>query len=115
MPTEIRHIIFTGDEVIRALVEYHKRSGNPLPPGAVIRCQYESLPDLCCLLHLALDADGSRQVFRVERAPLAAALIFFCIHNRIPLPTRATKQIQLLNEQLALVITRTPANDRPQR
>ncbi|HYC05144.1 MAG TPA: hypothetical protein VEB20_01505 [Azospirillaceae bacterium] len=107
MPTEIRHIIFTNDEVMRAVVEYHKRTANPLPPGNVIRCAPEKVDQQIKLsLHVALDADGARQILVLEEPVLAAALIFYCIQNKIPLPTKAAKSLQMVGEQVALKVTK---------
>lgn len=111
MPTEIRHIIFTQDEVVRAAVDYHRRAGNPLPPGNVIKVVLEREPQVRCALHLGLDSDGSRQLVWIEHQILAAALIFFCIQNRIPLPTKAAKELAVMGEKVALVVTKSPVQD----
>ncbi|MQP66774.1 hypothetical protein GE253_15670 [Niveispirillum sp. SYP-B3756] len=104
MPIEIRHILFSQEEVIRAVVEYHRRSGNPLPAGSVIRI--EVMPDpVRCALHFARD-DNSRQVAWVDNQPLAAALIMFCINQRIPLPTKSTKLLDVMNDKVTLVVHR---------
>lgn len=112
MPSEIRHIIFSPEEVVRAVVDYHRRSGKALPTGSVIRTTYEREPTVRCALHMGLDADSSRHVVWIEEPILAASLIFFCIQNGIPLPTKAAKNLQMLNEQVALRVTRTPADSR---
>jgi hypothetical protein len=114
MPHEIRHIIFSNEEVARALVDYHRRSGNPLPTGSVLRCSPE-LQDghVTAALHMTVDQDGSRLAVPVTSNALAAALILFCINQRIPLPTKAAKSLQMVGEQVGLVITKT--DDRPGR
>ncbi len=112
MPTEIRHIIFAQDEVIRAIIDYHRRSGNMLPTGTIIKTTFEKEPTLRCGLHIGVDADNSRQVVWIEEPILAASLIFFCIQNKIPLPTKASKTLQIVNEQIALKVTRTPQDAR---
>jgi hypothetical protein len=110
MPTEIRHILFSNDEVIRAVVEYHRRAGAPLPSGSVIRL--EVLPEpVRCTLHLGLDG-GARQAHWVDNQTLAACLIFFCINQRIPLPTKASKQLQMMNDKITLVVHKNAQTDR---
>ncbi|MFM2042041.1 MAG: hypothetical protein RLY86_617 [Pseudomonadota bacterium] len=111
MPTEIRHIIFTQEEVVRGAVDYHRRSGSPLPTGSIIKMVVEKEPALRIALHIALDADDSRAVIWIEHQVLAAALIFFCIQNRIPLPTKAAKELTLMGEKIALVVTKSPVQD----
>jgi hypothetical protein len=110
MPTEIRHIIFSNDEVVRAAIEYHKRTGSPLPPGTVIKIAFEREPVVRCAVHMGLDSDGSRQVHWIEETTLAAALIFFCINNRIPLPTKAGKNLQMVGDHVALIISKSPGD-----
>lgn len=112
MPSEIRHIIFLQEEVIRAIIDYHRRSGNALPSGTIIKLSYEKEPTLRCALHIGVDADDSRQVVWIEEQILAASLIFFCIQNKIPLPTKASKTLQIINDQIALKVTRTPQDAR---
>ena len=107
MPNEIRHIIFTSDEVIRALIDYHRRAGNPLPAGNVVKCTFEKEDNLIkASLHMAVDADGSRQVVPVVQTTLAAALILYCINQKIPLPAKANKSLQLHNDTVGLVINK---------
>lgn len=112
MPTEIRHIIFQQDEVVRAIIDYHRRTGNQLPTGTIIKTSFEKEPTVRCGLHIGVDADNSRQIVWIEEQILAAALIFFCIQNRIPLPTKSTKILQVMNDQVALKVTRTSADAR---
>jgi hypothetical protein len=105
MPTEIRHIVFTPEEIARAVVAYHRRSGNPLPAGNVLRC----VPDqtdgqVTAALEMDVDSDGSRLNVPVPTPALAASLILFCINNRIPLPTQANKSLAMLNGNVSLVI-----------
>ncbi|HYC05333.1 MAG TPA: hypothetical protein VED40_18715 [Azospirillaceae bacterium] len=106
MPTEIRHIIFANDEIIRAVVEYHKRTANPLPAGSVVRSAPEKYEDQIRLV-LQIDIDsGMRQTLIIEEATFAAALIFFCMQNKIPLPATAAKSLQFVGEQVALRVTK---------
>jgi hypothetical protein len=113
MPTEVRHIIFSNDEIIRAVVDYHRRNGSSLPAGSVIKMEVMANPEIRCALHIAVDGESSgaangRQVAWVDTATLAAALILFCINQRIPLPSKALKQLEMLNGRITLVVHRTP-------
>ncbi|MFV3073765.1 hypothetical protein [Niveispirillum fermenti] len=110
MPTEIRHILFSNDEVIRAVVEYHRRAGNPMPSGSVIRMEVMADP-VRCALHVGQD-DGARQVHWVDNPTLAACLIFFCINQRIPLPTKSAKQLHMMNDKITLVVHKSAQNER---
>lgn len=112
MPIEIRHIIFSNEEVIRAVVDYHRRSGSPLPSGSIIRLELITEPVVRCGLHIGLD-DGARQAHWVDNPTLAACLIFFCINQRIPLPTKSAKQLHMMNDKVALVVHKTAQTDRP--
>lgn len=111
MPTEIRHIIFTNEEVIRAVVDYHRRAGNPLPSGSIIRLEVQVEPQVRCALHIGLD-DGARQAHWVDNPTLAACLIFYCINQRIPLPTKSAKQLHMMNDKVTLVVHKNAQTDR---
>jgi len=106
MATEIRTIIFTRDEVLRAVTDLRRRKGAPLPPGAVFKFSLHSNPTI--QLGLAIAVDGEERLESVEfyGDELGAALVMFCIANKIPLPARnATKRLRVFGDSLGLVIS----------
>ncbi len=106
MPTEFRHIIFSEDETIAAIVEFQRRSGNVLPAGTVAQCVLTAEPDIRVDLEIEPDGESESQWFAFSRDDLATALIMYCIDHRIPMPIKSTKFLQMFGSSVGLVITK---------
>ena len=64
----------------------------------------DSAPDLDATIRIGLD-DGPEIIsIAVPTESIAAALIYFCINNRIPLPAHAAKSVKKTGNSVALVI-----------
>jgi hypothetical protein len=113
MASEIRHILFQPPEVVHAVGEYLRRVGRPVPRGEVLRSRVDGGSGNTPLrITITIGTTTPSPVFGVkpeeervviEGADLTAALILACRAKRIPLPSRATKSLQLFGEQVALV------------
>ena len=106
MATEIRTIILSQDEVLRAVTAFRKRKSQPLPPGAVFKFSLHRNPKI--RLALAIAVDGAERLESVDFSgeELGAALVMFCIGNKIPLPARkASKRLRVFGDSLALVVS----------
>lgn len=106
MPTEIRHIIFSSEELFVALKEYRKRRRDPLPTGSVVKFTLEQVPELSVTVRVAPETGGAERVLVANRDELATALIMYCIDNTIPMPVKSTKFLQVFGGSLGLVITK---------
>ena len=100
---EVRTIIFTNEEVQLALTEHCKRRGKPLPAGVVKRFTFKSEP-MSASLVLANDR-GAEASFDFSQIEVAASLIGYCLHRKVPLPAKAEKQIQIIANSFVLVVT----------
>jgi hypothetical protein len=102
MPTEIRHVMFTTDEVGTAIRGYCLGSGRILPGKAIFVVDGGLQP------HVRVTSEGERNrretnaVFSGEA--LIAPLLLFCQKKKIPLPLWGTKEVTTINDQLTLVI-----------
>ena len=106
MATEIRTIIFTQDEVLRAVTAFRKLKKKPLPPGTVFKYSLHGNPKIHLGLAIALDGQDRLESVDLGGDELGAALVMFCIDNKIPLPARnATKRQRVLGDNLSLVIS----------
>ena len=105
MPQEIRHLVFAAAEVIRAVVEYHKRSGSALPAGEVTDFEANHEP---AGVHARFAIGGAdwRQVVTVEPGQLAAALILYCKYRSVPLPADAAKVLHVVDGGVAMELSR---------
>ena len=106
MPTEMRHIVFTPNEVLRSITQYRHRRREPLPAGTISNLKIEERPDVHVVLYITGDAQGKKAEEVVfQGAELAAALVMFCIERKIPLPAaRAKKTLRVFDKQLGLEV-----------
>ena len=110
MPQEIRHLLFAAAEVVRAVVEYHKRSGTALQSGDVTDFQaYHEAGGV----HARFDIGGTdwQQTVTVEPGRLAAALILYCKYRSIPLPADAAKVLHVVDGGVAMELSRNLTAD----
>lgn len=125
MVSELRHIIFRPFEVVDAYREFCRRSGTPLPAGTVVGCGPEAdgagaplrfriviAPDAADGKAGAEAGDAPRREVVVDSATLAAALILYCRDRRIPLPASADKSLQRFGDQVCLLATINPRQDK---
>jgi hypothetical protein len=104
MPTELRTIVFSQQEVLEALVALDRVSKQGWPAGQIMGLHLESEPALS--VHLDLMAtDGLRKRVAIAIPNVAAALIGYCKSKRIPLARHARKSLQVVGDQLALRLT----------
>ena len=100
---EVRTIVFSLDEVQTALAEHCRRRGKQLPVGVVREFTFTASPVSASLV-LAND-HGLSASFDFSQVEIAAALIGFCLHRKVPLPAKAEKQIQVMGSSFMLVVT----------
>lgn len=108
MPKEVRHILFTPDEILNAIVEEAAR-GRPDGQAGADRFR----------LDLAVGVAGEPMA-RVVRPPrpgrtelswevpsqdLHMLLLRLCRRSRVPLPLRAQRRIEVLGAGLCLTLT----------
>lgn len=98
MPSEIRHLIFTEDEVMVALRLFQEqRQGIPIGPG--MNVSYLADPDVSAEMRCS---DGVTRDF--DSAQIAAALMLQCNRDGIVLPKAATKALSLADGQMLLTL-----------
>ena len=98
MPSEIRHLIFSEDEVMVALRLFQEqRQGTPIGPGMSV--SYLEDPDVSVEMRCS---DGVIRDF--DPAEIAAALMIQCNRDGIVLPKAATKALSLRNGQIFLTL-----------
>jgi hypothetical protein len=99
---EIRAIVFTDEEVQLALAEHQIRRGKPLP-GRIATAAMANNP-VSVTVEL-IDQSGRRTSLTFSETELAASMIAFCIARKVPLPAKAEKQVELLSNGVALMIS----------
>lgn len=98
MPSEIRHLLFTGDEVMDALRLFEEqRRGALVGPG--INVSYRERGTISAEVTCS---DGVTRSY--DAAQLAAALIYYCNKLKIVLPRSASKSLELRGRSLVLAL-----------
>ena len=101
---ELRCIIYNKNELAIAIKDHRKRAARPLPAGVLVDVKIDSKPNITVTLKVS-DDKGGTHVVSFSGAELAAALIAFCIDQRVPLPVAAKKSLTLIEGQVALRVT----------
>ncbi len=105
MITEIRHLLFQNEDLIRALIEYKKRRNEPLPPGSIIDFKIEGNQQIIrCILKIYSDKCGEKIDFSFEHEEIRAALVMYCLHKKIPLPAKIRKDLRMFGDRVGLFI-----------
>jgi hypothetical protein len=101
----VRHILFTPEEVLRAVIE---DIGRPRGDLGAERLQLETCVAASGELRVrVLRPDGAGAavpVAEVVAADLTTVLVRLCQRRRIPLPRRARKQVTLVGSKLCLTV-----------
>lgn len=104
MVEEVRNLLFTPDEVRAALTVMMRMQGEKFPGDRMPRITYTPKDELC-LVELSYSRPGGHNlVFKFAESQVAAALIMFCRREGIPMPQRASKELQLRGDALSLIV-----------
>lgn len=105
MPTESRSIVFSPQEIVTAVADFHDKRKLPIPKGKVVGLAFSAPPDIEGTFHILADGAEAPANFVLNSTTLAAALVFYCINRGIPLPVLATKQLRRKGDNLELVVS----------
>ena len=104
MPKEDRRIIFSSDEVYKALFTLRdQKQMRPLPLGQVITAGVDADDSNKVFFILENQMEGTHAKIEHFRDFVAAALMLFCRGSGIPLPKGAQKSVMI---QEGMVILR---------
>jgi hypothetical protein len=108
MPTEIRKILFSTEELLHAVQSYARMVPRFLPAGRVVGFEPVLGEETGLGLTVQVEA-GSGNVLTLvmvhaPQARLVEVLVRCCLENNIPIPRRGTKMAKLVEDRLALVI-----------
>lgn len=96
MPTEDRRIMFTNDEVYKAIYALCFQKNLRLPPPGLITAIREDTQDKAQIgFDLDNPQDKTSTKLQYSRDFLAAALMLFCRGAGIPLPKTAQKSVEI--------------------
>ena len=112
MPTEIRRLVFSNDELVEALRAYSESSNEKIPEGKVRTCTV--VDDRKTAVTLEIENRFTQEVYQVNLRHefVGAALLGFCFDSGIPVPRDSEKSLQVSGDNIALTIVRK-AGSRP--
>ena len=103
MPSEVRIIVFTSQDVLQAITEFSKTLESPLfrgkPTDIFVRKKREAG---FAVVEVDRDGSGTVETVDLDASHLAASLISYCRSAHIPLPRSAKKELDVLGDQIVL-------------
>lgn len=102
MPTEIRQLVFSPDELAQAIRAHGDRIPGRLPAGDIILCQVIDGPELSVNVKVLPEGGEDLRTVHLDSGFVGASLINFCLDRRIPLPTGSTRHLQAIGGNIAL-------------
>ena len=106
---ELRCLVFTDQEVVRAVLDRRRRVKDTLPVGTVSKVAYhrtEGSDQAGIETRLSItDDNGAVTELGLAETEVTAALVGYCMGRRIPLPVASDKMLHLINGALTLMIT----------
>jgi len=106
VPTELRRIVFTNDELRQALdAHIIYQQSKKLPMGLITSAKLS--PDQTkVVLGMYDPRTETKHLLEVSAGHAAAALLRYCFAHRVPLPKDATKSLIVSGDNIALDIRR---------
>lgn len=111
MPSENRILTFAPAEVIAALMTLAKRTGTINIGGRVHSVKFQEESEITAILGI----EGNRSL-QIGQGDLEAALIYYCVATKVPLPSAVGKTLRIRGGELELVMSMPdPATERKNR
>lgn len=105
MPSELRRLIFSNEEVLAAVADYSASGRSPLPSGSVVSCRVYGEPKVRVRVEVEDPRRDYPVVVEIEPEVIGAALLRYCIAQGIPVPKQAEKSLQVHGDNIALKLT----------
>ncbi len=103
MADEVRVILFSSEETLEAISLLNVTASQRLFFGKAVSCTLRSEPNVIAVVEVEIH-DGIEPV-EIDSTQLAAAMIRYCRRAHIPLPRKAKKELDVLNNQLVMKLT----------
>ena len=106
MPVEERFITFDLAEIYKAVIIKCTQDELEKPPEGTLKSIEidEQDANKADIIYLNVDANGTDERLKYDRTFFALALVFYCQGSGIPLPSRGTKTLKILNDKIIMKI-----------
>lgn len=114
MVAEVRYVIFSTQELSRALITAHQNKGKDgaLPSGTVHSITQDSRPGVKVSITIAPDRSSEPIMLDWTEDEVLSALVGFCRATNIPLPAASSKQLGRIRNSMCLIITLNVTDDK---
>lgn len=109
MPTEIRKLIFSRDELAEAITNHrngaHHDNGSKhddLPSGSIMFCRVHQDTQLRVTVKILPDGETNIQTVQLQPEFVGSALMQYCIDRKIPMPKGASKSLEAMGDNIAM-------------
>ncbi len=104
MPSELRKITFTQDEVQEAVISHCLHTDIHIPDANIDEMTLHDDAEAAAVLNFTVSNPADPNRVKLDRDNLAAALIRFCIDHDIPLPRIGQKMLTFKDGEVSLMI-----------
>lgn len=104
MPSEVRHIFFTENELKWALVKYLTLKKTPLLFEDILAIKVANKAEISVGLKVENASYDVPKWIKFTEAEIAGALMVFCRDNKIPLPRKSLKILNREESQVFMTI-----------
>ena len=108
VPTEMRRILFTNDEVMNAINFFKSPLLPRLTEGVITKIVLDPEDKNVILINFKSFNKEDEKIFKFPLANMAAILINYCIHLKIPMARKASKEIRIIDGKIVLELTLAP-------
>lgn len=104
MPEEIRKIVFDGDELYEALINFSLHAGTRIPQGSCEEVKVKgSDMAFVVLAYGAVPPDPPKSI-SFTKDQVGASLIAFCREQRVPMPKKGQKVLKVENGRVVYLV-----------
>ena len=104
MPSEMRKMVFSKDELQAALINYALRTKQRLPNANIERIKVEKTDGVKATIVYARLADEDPRSVEFDETNVAAAIILYCRTLHIPLPREARKVLIPEDDSVSMIV-----------
>ena len=104
MPSEMRKIVFSVEELQAALINYALRTKKKLPNTTIDSILVEGKEGVTATILYVRDGTEEAKSVEFTQNDVAAALILYCNSQKIPLPRDAKKLVTPIEDSVGMIV-----------
>jgi hypothetical protein len=102
MPTELRQLIFSRDELAEAIANYNGAATNGVPAGRIMFCKVTQNSGIFVTVKIVPEGETEVHTVHLDKNTVGAALMKYCLDKNIPMPKKASKTLQAIGDNIAM-------------